>query len=876
MSLRILAALVALVLVSVFSSCVVLAQADFGDAPDPSYPSLRFTPSSRVGMPGPYHMDISQEWFGPPGMSTTTPEPDAMIPDADMDDGNPLLVRTIKHGTHSNWGFVRFDIATSPTTTAGFRYINVAADLNTDGIWATYLYDGVNEQPEWIVQNAEIYLPDRYFGRLGLPFWFPDLAADARPGINLRMTLSTEPLDPALYGAMGWDGSGLPAGFVRGETEDWMLPVMIEDVSAFVDNLPSGLDKGAGDAQSANVPPSGSQAGATTPRGYQRTGVPDNNQGTNECAPTSAANSLQWLAGQHGFTDRMPAGGTAGTVGELKKDMAPGYTTGAYPGIAPSNFLPGKNKFTQRHGLPIASTAGGNMDGTGTFEFIEKQLQQGADVEMRIQYQPAPSAGGHWVTVVGFSVGADGKRKIHINDPLSPGPASEAYEIEADGTIKGYPYGTAKISFAVAENRVIWGTASNFDVMNHTGQQANDFEVKLGGVKPNQVKGTYTGALGYNTSSTTESTGGTTIRWTGGTTAPGVKSHFGYVLPKDVAATSVEMTWTKDGVVISTLPSSPQTFKVKDSGGIQAVVTNNSVEPMLVQRSVAMLPTIIPLDDLNVANPYLASMLVPIDPAPILLGPHQDLVYDFESPPEAIQALVFAYGVHFDMIPDSFFDVFFYNEAIVGMPQPHSSVASLKHAPESTLVTLDSPTLVVGSGGYRVDSFFDVFLSTDDRAAGLAVSSNGTSVHPGDRVTATGTIHTIAGMRVLDAYDLQVYSSGDSLPQPLAMPNRALGGHGVSGLGLDNTGLLVTAWGRVVGPVPVPPGYLPANALAYAIDDGSGTPTAVAVRDIASVEPNQFVAVRGVSCSWAPFPMGPGNRLIIPNSDDDITVISHH
>lgn len=874
MLMRTLVSVVLLLLVSLPMALVVLAQGDFGDAPDPPYPSLRFTASSRVGMPGPYHADVAQEWFGPPGMSTTTFEPDALVPDSDQDDGNPALVRTIVHGVPGNWGMVSFDIATSPATSGGFRYLNIAADLNTDGSWASYLYDGINEQPEWIVRNAQVYLPSNYFGRLGLPFWFPDLAAETRPGIWMRMTLSTEPLDPALYGPAGWDGSGLPTGFARGETEDWMLMIRIEDVSPFADNIPNGLDKGTSERSTGLDSPGDASAITTTAGGYLRGGVPDTNQGTNECAPTSAANSLQWLAEKHGFTDRMPSGGMTGTIGELKKDMAPGYTTGTYPGISPSNFLPGKNKFTQRHGLPIASTAGGSMNGAGTFEFISEQLKQGADVEMRIQYQPIPPGGGHWVTVVGYSVGSDGKKRIYINDPLSPGPGTESYEIEADGTIKGYPYGTGKISFAVAENRVLWGTASNFDVKNYTGQAANDFEVVLGGVQPNQVKETYTGFFGYPNASTSASPGGTTVRWTGGTTTPGTKSHFGYTLPKDVKPTSVKMTWTKDGVVIADLPSSPQTFRVRDTGGLQAVVTNDSGMPLLIQRSFALLTESVPLEGLNVQNPHLMGSLIPIDPGPIFLDPGQELAFDLEDIPHTTAAMVFAYGVHFEPIPDSFFDVFFLNEALTGVPQPHSNTATLKSVPEGALVTLDVPTIVSGSWNYRVDSFFDVFLSMDNRASGLAVRSNGTPVEPGDRITATGTVQTVAGMRVLNACDMQVYSSGEERPRPLGIPNRSLGGWSSTGtMGLDVTGLLVTTWGRVLGPMVVPPGYMPEHAMAYAVSDGSGAPTAVVVRDPSVLEPGLYITAKGVLSSWAYYPWEPGNRIVIPDSDSDILTV---
>ncbi len=838
----------------------ILAQApspaDFGDAPDPTYPSLFHTSS---GLTGPYHLDVTKDWIGPPGASTTTIEGDALVPDGDLDDGNIGISRTVWFQGPTQWGYACMDLASSTFSPPGLFYVNVAADLNADGAWAPYLYDGVNGQDEWILQNALIYLPTSYGFRLAFSFYFPDLSADAHP-IWMRATLTDVPLAGSVY-PNGWDGSGPAGGFAVGETEDSFVSVQLEDVTGRVDGISNFKDKGAGSG-SAPVQ-SGDPTTSPTAEGYLRGGVPDISQGTNECAPTSATNSVQWLAGQQGFT------APANTLDQLKKDMAPGYTSGTYPGISPSNFVPGKNRFTARNHLPIATTSGGSMNGAGTFDWMKQQLKNGADVEMRIQY---PGDGGHWVTVVGYSVAADGTQRIYINDPLSPGPRTDSYVVKPDGTIVGYPYGTAKMSFAVAETRVVWGDSSNFDVKNYTGVTTNDFEVTLGGVTPGQVKKTYTGLLGYPNSSKSTTTGGTKVTWNGGSTSPNGKEHFGYTLASGVTPTSIQLSWTKDGVVVGTLPSVPHGFKISDHGGLVATVTNaNATAQVAVQRSVAVLTSVVQLDDLNAQNGALASQLVLIDPQPIPLGPGETLEYEIPQLPAEVAAVVLAYGVRSD-IADPDWDAYYYNEALLYLPQAFSSIGELKTVPDGTPVTLDTPAPVVESlGGPWIDSFFDVFMSMENKSSGLAVDTNGMmDIARGDMLLATGVMTTVAGMRILQADDIQVYSTGGSVPTPLGMSGKWLGGPGlIQSIGLDTTGLPVTVWGRVAGPVEIPPGYAPGYNHAYLVDDGSGTPVTLATHDM-DLAPGTFVTATGVSSSWALSPLDPGFKTVLPHSDEDI------
>jgi hypothetical protein len=548
--------------------------------------------------------------------------------------------------------------------------------------------------------------------------------------------------------------------------------------------------------------------------------------------------------------------------------MDPTYVSGTYDGIAPADFVPGKNKFAADNHLPIATTSGGAMDGTGTFDWMAQQLENGADVEMRIQY---PDDGGHWVTAVGYSVAADGTQRIYVNDPLSPGPRTDSYVVKPDGTIVGYPYGNGKISFAVAETRVIWGDSSNFDVKNFTGVTTNDFEVTLGGVTPGQVRGTYTGSLGYPNSTKTATAGGTAVGWSGGSTPPNGKAHFGYSLAPGVTPTSIRLSWTKDGVIVGTLPSIPHRFQINEHGGLVATVTNESATPVAIQRSVAVLTNVIPLDHLNVQNPLLASQLALIDPEPVLLGPGEVMEHELPQIPPEAAAVVLAYGVRSDIAaPD--WDAYYYNEALLYLPKAFSSIGELKGVPDGTPVTLDTPTPVVESRGPWIDSFFDLFTCMEDRSSGLAVNTNGMmDIARGDRVLVTGVMSTVAGMRVLQADDIQVYSSGGSVPEPLGMSGKWLGGPGLmQSIGLDTTSLPVTVWGRVTGPIAIPPAYAPGYNHAYLVDDGSSTPVTLATQDM-ELLPGTYVTATGVSSTWAFSPLYPGFKTVLPHSDEDIT-----
>jgi len=145
---------------------------DFGDAPDPTYPSLLASDGAR-------HATICRAWLGP----WADGESDADVPNLDRyDDGvldaDPLTLRV------SNWDW--------PDT----LYLNVLIDRNGDGDW--------EDTDEWAIQNLTVSVPRGKSKAIET-----DIAWDAETW--MRVTLTGDPID-------AYDGRG---AFAIGETEDY-------------------------------------------------------------------------------------------------------------------------------------------------------------------------------------------------------------------------------------------------------------------------------------------------------------------------------------------------------------------------------------------------------------------------------------------------------------------------------------------------------------------------------------------------------------------------------------------------------------------------------------------------------------------------------
>lgn len=432
--------------------------AEYGDAPDPTYPSL-------FASQGPYHLIVTEERIGTSPVSTTTVETDALVPDGDFDDGVIRLRRTLVGGLPVNVGYVTVPITINGTADNQIRYLNVVVDLNQDGNWQVYSLGGRTTQQEWIVRNLAIFTEPGTSVNISVPFVLLDTSVIPTDQIWTRATLTTEIIDLTIFGLAGWNGTGPVGGFLRGETEDHL--VSVESHTFFpvppgrIPNPPPG-SCGDGIVQpwrgeqceppntpvcNANCqlipqpppgfcgdgivqpwrgeqcdPPDGVTCDANCQNipqppdpipvdGIEKEGVPDITQGCNECGPTSAANSLYFLGKAYGFSDKLPGSpnNPRSLIDELKEKMK------FDEGVADDDFIQGKKDIAKQLGLPIETHC--QDDGEGqipTVDFICSELEKCQDVELGITFD---GGGGHWVTVVGCTKYSDGSVKLKIHDP---------------------------------------------------------------------------------------------------------------------------------------------------------------------------------------------------------------------------------------------------------------------------------------------------------------------------------------------------------------------------------------------------------------------------------------------------------------------------
>lgn len=113
-------------------------------------------------------------------------------------------------------------------------------------------------------------------------------------------------------------------------------------------------------------------------------------------------------------------------------------------------------------------------------------------------------------------------------------------------------------------------------------------------------------------------------------------------------------------------------------------------------------------------------------------------------------------------------------------------------------------TNVVTGGTAEIGGAF--YIEAADRSAGIRVATSQT-VCEGDKAIVSGNLAAINGERQINATDVAVVSSGNTLPDPLGMVQASFKA------GLDRTGLLVKLWGCVTA-APFGGGY-------FYLDDGS-------------------------------------------------------
>lgn len=280
--------------------------------------------------------------------------------------------------------------------TAGF--LNAVADLDLSGSISI---------DEWIIQNVPLFLDSVLATQPLLSIWFDPASFTLVVG-NSYGTWATIESSPILdnSGYPSWDYSYLPAiGTIWGEND--------------LNGEPEGP-----------VPPPG-LALETDMTISLRGGVPDISQKPMECGPTSAANSLRWLAIMYNFENKIPADDDD-LIKELMKAMT-GSDARPFPGLSRDQMLTGKKKYVEENKLPLVVKGGGSDPdavGANAFDFIVREMNAGEDVEMCINW---PGGGAHWVTVVGYGVNGD-RLFLAVHDPDDGKTGTVTWELKRDGT----------------------------------------------------------------------------------------------------------------------------------------------------------------------------------------------------------------------------------------------------------------------------------------------------------------------------------------------------------------------------------------------------------------------------------------------------------
>jgi formylglycine-generating enzyme required for sulfatase activity len=209
------------------------------------------------------------------------------------------------------------------------------------------------------------------------------------------------------------------------------------------------------------------------------------------------------------------------------------------------------------------------------------------------------------------------------------------------------------------------------------------------------------------------------------------------------------------------------------------------------------------------------------------------------------------------------------------------TIPDAKQLPDNQPVTLSGNVVT-----YATTDFF--YIEEDSRCMGVRVERPAHGLTVGMRADVPGDTKTNSdGERYILASSAA--HSGDGEITPVGMNNRAVGGadwqvvgtggqRGVTaGVGLNNIGLLVRAWGR----------YHQVDATAFTLDDGSGLNIKCTVKPGVLLSPGwQYVAVIGVSSlfyeSTAYFPVilvrdiqviainYPGQMIYIPAGSFDM------
>jgi hypothetical protein len=193
---------------------------DFGDAPDGSDASYPVATTAAFptlsASDGARHTTLGQEWLGKAG-SAPDSESEANVVNLDLyDDAFPPIPFFLTLTSLPPAATVSFWVTVDAGAPVGPRIINMLIDWDQSGDWKNV----AGAAPEWAIQNYALAIAPGTTQLVTVPITW-GLGAQLSPQIFwVRVTLTRSPIDPAPFGADGWDGSG---SFAFGETEDFLF-----------------------------------------------------------------------------------------------------------------------------------------------------------------------------------------------------------------------------------------------------------------------------------------------------------------------------------------------------------------------------------------------------------------------------------------------------------------------------------------------------------------------------------------------------------------------------------------------------------------------------------------------------------------------------
>lgn len=201
--------------------------------------------------------------------------------------------------------------------------------------------------------------------------------------------------------------------------------------------------------------------------------------------------------------------------------------------------------------------------------------------------------------------------------------------------------------------------------------------------------------------------------------------------------------------------------------------------------------------------------------------------------------------------------------ALVNPPLTSSKIGDLNNMTIGKTVQISNAVVTSGSP----DLLDRIYVEQKDRSCGIMLpfSTMPIGFSEGDTVNIIGSLATVNGELAIQGATLT--KTGTTTPiSPLAMQNKSIGGAGVgiksgidNGTGINNVGLLVTAWGKVT---------TVSNYDYFYIDDGSNLDngsglTGLKIYSGTLVQPSKGDYVRITGISSIEQPHGTTNRISV-------------